>query len=393
MKKMFINVSKEKNIEIAITDNKNLYHFFIEKLYKNKINNIYFGKVKNIELSLDAIFIDYGYKKSGFLPFKNIYKKKIKKKFLVQIVKEEIKKKRVLLTTFICFYGLYIILILNKPNIQKISKKIMGIHRYRLKKIISLLKIPKKMGIILRTTSKIKDIKELQLDCNIQVKIYKNLKLKKNKKIDYIQKNNIIFTIIRNIIIFNLNKIIINNIKLFNKIKNFLLFFKEKKFLNKIKYFKNKTKIFDFYKINFKISKIFKKKVNLISGSSLIFDFTDALTIIDVNSSNSMKGKNFEETAFNTNLESLFEIIRQIRIRDLGGIIIIDFINMSNKKNQKKIEFFLKKISRREFSKITIGKISKFGLLELSRQKLYTNVEILKIKKCNKCFGTGKIFD
>ncbi|NIH41103.1 MAG: ribonuclease E [Buchnera aphidicola (Periphyllus aceris)] len=392
MKKMFINVSKEKNIEIAIMDNKNLYHFFIEKLYKNKKNNIYFGKVKNVELSLDAIFIDYGYKKSGFLPFKNIYKKKNKKKFLVQIIKEKIKNKRVLLTTFICFYGLYVIIILNKPNIKKISKKIIGTHRDRLKTIISLLKIPKNMGIILRTTSKKKNMKELQLDCDIQIKIYKNLKFTKNKKIDYIQKKNIIFTIIRNIIIFNINKIIINNLKLINKIKNFLFFFKENNFLNKIKYFKNKTNIFDFYKINFKISKIFKKKVNLISGSSLIFDCTDALTIIDVNSSNSIKGKNFEETAFNTNLESLCEIIKQIRIRDFGGIIIIDFINMSNKKNKKKIEFFFKKTSRKEFSKITVGKISKFGLLEISRQKLYTNIEILKKKKCNKCFGTGKIF-
>ncbi|WP_343187610.1 ribonuclease E/G [Buchnera aphidicola (Periphyllus koelreuteriae)] len=384
MRRMLINVVK-KNIEIAIVYNKDLYNFFVKNLDINKKNNIYIGKIKSIENSLNAVFIDYGENKYGFLPFKNIFNKNLKKNILIQILKEEHQNKCSLVTTFIKFFGLYSILILNKPDIKKISKKIVGKYRKNLKKILLKLKIPINMGIILRTSAKKKTINDIQLDCDFQIK---NLKIiKKKKKIFPIKINNnknIVLFIIRNIIIYNINEIIINNKLFFNKIKKLLFFFKEKKILKKIKIFKNNIKIFNFYKINFQILNIFKRKVFLSSGACFTIDYTEALTVIDINSCHSNKGKNLEETAFNTNFESIFEIIKQLRIRDLGGIIIIDFINMSNKKNIKKIENYFKKLSRNEFSKIKIGKISKFGLLEISRQKLYNN--FLDIKKiCNKC--------
>ncbi|CAL4321797.1 Ribonuclease E [Buchnera aphidicola (Chaitophorus sp. 3695)] len=390
MKKILVHVTKN-NVKVAVIYKEKLHSLYIKNMYIKKINNIYIAKVKYISLSLEAFFIDYGNKKNGFLPFNKIYKKILnlknidvlnknvlnkilRKKFLVQIIKKKSKYKRSILTTFIKFFGIYLILIFNKPNIKKISKKIKGIERNRLKNFLYLLKIPNYVGIILRTSSYKISFQDLKFDFNYQLK---QLNLIQNK--NFIHKKNISCIIYKNHYIFisilryyltnNIDEIIIDNKILFYDFIKFIIYFKKNIFIQKIKYFKESTSIFYFYKINLQINSIFEKNIKLLSGGSLTIDITEALTVIDVNSSHYNKSYNIEETAFNINFESIFEIVNQLRLRNIEGIIVIDFINMSNIKNIKKIENTFANVIQNEPSRIQLGKISKFGLLELSRKK------------------------
>lgn len=391
MNKILINIKKKK-VTVVILYKNRLHSLYTKNINIRNINNIYLAKIKYISFSLEAFFIDYGNKKVGFLPFKEVYKKFLnlidfsikgqkifnkilkKKKFLVQIVKKNSKYKRALLTTFIKFFGIYLILILNKPNIKKISKKIKGTERERLKKFLFLLNIPNYVGIILRTSSCKISFQDLKFDFYYQLKRLNVIKGKNfiNKKFFncLIHKNYYIFIpILRYYLTNKINEVIIDEKFFFNNFIKFISHFNKKKIINNIRYFYQSKSIFCFYKINTQISDILKKKIKLLSGGSLTIDLTEALTVIDINSSSYNKSYNIECTAFKINFESLFEIINQLRLRNIGGIVIIDFINMSNLKNIKKIENSFKKFIKNEPSKIKIGKISKFGLLELSRQK------------------------
>ncbi|MCW5197773.1 ribonuclease E/G [Buchnera aphidicola] len=390
MKKILVNANKN-NIKVAILYKEKLHSLYIENISSKQINHIYIAKIKYISLSLEAFFIDYGKKKIGFLPFKKIYKKIfnlkkiniknkkflnniLNKNFLVQIVKEQNKHKRAVLTTFIKFFGIYLILILNKPNIKKISKKIKGIERKRLKKKLYSLKIPNDVGIILRTSSYKVSFKTLNFDFNYQLRKLKLIQnksfIKKKNNNSLIDSKNYIFvSIFRYYLTYNINKIVIDNKNFFNNFIKFIIYYKKNKFIKNIKYFQKSTFIFNYYKINLQINSIYKKNVKLFSGGSLTIDSTEALTVIDVNSSHYNKSYNIESTAFHINFNSIFEIVYQLRLRNLEGIIVIDFINMSNIINIKKIENTFYKIIKEDLSKIQLGKISKFGLLELSRKK------------------------
>ncbi|NIH16597.1 MAG: ribonuclease E [Buchnera aphidicola (Periphyllus lyropictus)] len=389
MKKMLVSVSS-KEVKIAVVNKNNLYSFNVENKNFTKINNIYLGFIINIEKSLEACFVDYGEKKLGFLPFKEIYnfnyiKKNIqyfkynnleikRKKILVQVLKENKKKKGALLTNFIKLFGIYVIIFPNKPKIKAISKRINKLDYIYLNDVINKIKIPKNMGIIIRTSGSGKSIKDIQLDCNEQIKNWNKINFKKKNNVIPIKINkinNFHINILRKFLIYKLDKIIIDDFLFFNIIKKLFINFKKNNLQKKVKFFKKKTSIFNYYNIYDQIFSIFKKKIILPSGGSLVIDKTEALTVIDVNSFRSNKKLNLEETSFHTNLESIFEILKQLRLRDLRGIIIIDFINMNNIKNKKIIENIFKKNARKENSKIKVGKISLFGLLEISRQKKY----------------------
>ncbi|CAL4322001.1 Ribonuclease E [Buchnera aphidicola (Chaitophorus populicola)] len=388
-----ILINKNKNdIKIAVICKNRLYDLYVENIYKKKINNIYIAKIQYLSSSLEAFFVIYGNNEIGFLPFNKINKNFLhlkninvknnetlnnfleKSVFLVQIVKESNKNKRALLTTFIKFFGIYLILILNKPSVRKISKKITGIERIRLKNFLFILKIPDNIGIILRTSSYQISFTNLKFDFDYQLKKVnyiqqKNFFKKKNKNTLIFKNNNILISIFRYYLSHNINEIIIDNKILFNNCIKLFTYFKKNKFISNIKYFNKFKSIFNFYKVQLQIDSIFQKTISLLSGGSLTIDFTEALTVIDVNSSSYNKSKNIESTAFKINFESIFEIIRQLRLRNIGGLVVIDFINMSNVKNIQKVEHTLKNIVQKEPSRIQISKISKFGLLELSRQK------------------------
>ncbi len=400
MKRMLINATQIEELRIAFVNKQKLYDLKIENIKnKSKKLNIYKGKIIKIEPSLNAVFVDYGSFKYGFLPLKEISKEYLKKnnkninnilyigkEILVQINKEERENKCALLTTFICLIGNFLILMPNNPKIKGVSKKIEKNERLKIKKNISLLGIPKKMGFIIRTLGSGKSIKTLKNDLYIKLKnweyIKNKFKKKKNPGVLY-HENNIFLNIFRDSIIKDIDEILIDNIKIYKIIKKL----KNNNYKNKIKFYKGNISLFNYFKIESQIESAFIRKVRLPSGGCIIIDNTEALTSIDINSSKSTKSKNIENTAFNTNLEATEEISRQLRLRDISGLIVIDFIDMYTEKNKKIIEKNLKEKTKNDRAKIKIGYISKFGLLEMSRQRLNPSLKESNYYKCPRCKG------
>ncbi|WP_343128417.1 Rne/Rng family ribonuclease [Buchnera aphidicola (Kurisakia onigurumii)] len=416
MKRMLVNATQNEETRVAWIDGKYLYNLDIEiNRSKQKKSNIYKGIITRIEPSLEAIFIDYGFEKYGFLPFKEIYinnienkisyKKKCKKiknkfkigeKIIVQISKEERGNKGAALTTFITLAGIYLILMPNNPEIIGISKNIKGKDRKKIKKISSVLNIPKNIGIIFRTASLGKSIEDLQLDLKYRLKIWKKIEKKKINNIApslIYQERDIIIRSFQDSMIDSIEEIIFDNPKLLNIAYKYIKSLGRSDLKKKIKLYTGSISLFNFYQIESQINSAFQRKVILPSGGSIILDTTEALTAIDINSSRSTKGVNLEDTAFNTNLEAVYEIVRQLKFRDLGGLIVIDFIDMNILKNQQKIEKELKKLVIKDRAKVQIGSISRFGLLEMSRQHLNSSFKEFSHYTCPRCKGIGNIRD
>ncbi len=410
MKKILINATQKEELRIALINKKKLFDLNIKNTkYKQKKSNIYKGIISRIEPSLEAVFINYGSKKHGFLPIKEISKEyfleknnKTKKKLykgqelIVQINKDERDNKGAFLTTFITLIGNDLILLPNNPKTNGISKRIEGKNRIKLKSIIKKLNLPKNMGIIIRTSGLGKSLETLNLDLSIKIKYWKYIKKKSNKnKAPFLihQENNILMRIFRDYLYKDINEIIIDNYKIYKLSIKYIKKLNKKDFINKIKFYNKKIPLFSYFKIETQIESAFLKEVKLPSGGSIIIDITEALTSIDINSSKSNKFTNIETTALQTNLEAIEEIIIQLRLRDIGGLIVIDFIDMSLFQNQKIIENKLKKIIKNDKAKIKIGKISKFGLLEMSRQRLNKSLKEISYNICPRCKGSGNIRD
>ncbi len=380
MKKILINYNEQKELRIALINNKILYDLNIQnKKYKQKRYNIYKGKILKIQPNLEAVFVDYGEKKNGFLPIKEISKKYLKKKIyegqelIVQINKEERNNKGAFLTTFITIIKNNLILMPNNPKLIGISKKIIGKNRNKLRLIIKNLNLPKNIGIIIRTSAINKTLKLLKSDLVSAIKKWKEIK-KKAKKIKIpcliYEQNNILINIFRDHLCENIDEILIDNYNIYKLAIKYINKIDKNKFINKIKFYKKKKPLFNYFEIEKQIKLLYKRKVILPSGGSIIIDITEALTSIDINSSKYKKGSNIEITALNTNLEASEEIARQLRLRNIGGLIVIDFIDMLLKKNKKIVENNLKNKIKEDKAKINIGYISKFGLLEMSRQRI-----------------------
>ncbi len=411
MKRMLINATQKEELRIALVNKKKLYDLNIENT-KNKQNkfNIYKGKITKIEPSLEAVFVDYGYKKNGFLPIKEITKeyflhKNKKKNFLkkslykgqeliIQINKDERGKKRALLTTFISLIGSNIILMPNNPKANGISKRIEGKERNKIKSFLKKIKLPKNMGLIIRTAGINKSLKTLQLDLYLKIKHWKYIKkkAKKNNAPFLIHKENDIFIrIFRDYLYQDINEIIIDNYKIYKLSINYIKKLGKKDFIKKIKFYNKDIPLFSYFKIEKQIESAFKRKVTLPSGGSIIIDVNETLTSIDINSSKSTKWKNIETTALNTNLEATEEITKQLRLRNVGGLIVIDFIDMNLNKNKKIIKNKLKKLIKDDRAKIQLGYISKFCLLEMSRQRLNKSLNESSYYICSRCKGSGII--
>uniref|UniRef100_UPI0030C8C50B ribonuclease E n=2 Tax=Pseudoalteromonas TaxID=53246 RepID=UPI0030C8C50B len=412
MKRMLINATQQEEMRVALVDGQRLYDLDIESPgHEQKKANIYKGKITRIEPSLEAAFVDYGAERHGFLPLKEIARTyfpqgytfhgrpnirdviKEGQEVIVQVDKEERGQKGAALTTFISVAGSYLVLMPNNPRAGGISRRIEGDERTDLKEALSRLELPKGMGLIVRTAGVGKSFEELNYDLKALLVHWEAIQQAADSaKAPFLihQESNVIFRAIRDYLRRDIGEILIDKPRVFEEAKAHIERFRPD-FMNRVKLYQGDTPLFTHYQIESQIESAFQREVRLPSGGSIVIDPTEALTSIDINSSKATKGGDIEETALNTNLEAADEIARQLRLRDLGGLIVIDFIDMTPPRHQREVENRLKDAARPDRARVQIGKISRFGLLEMSRQRLRPSLGEASQGPCPRCSGQGTI--
>ncbi|ADV33805.1 ribonuclease E [Candidatus Blochmanniella vafra str. BVAF] len=415
MKRMLINATQKEELRVALVDGQRLYDLDIEIIgHAQKKSNIYKGKIIRIEPSLEAVFVDYGAERHGFLPIKEIAreyflssscaqnKSNIKdilregQELIVQINKEERGNKGAALTTFISLAGSYLVLMPNNPKSGGISRRIEGNDRIELKTTLATLALPEGMSLIIRTAGVGKSVAELEWDLTSRLQHWKNIKNTASIRLAPFlihQDSNVIVRAFRDYLRPDIGEILIDNPDILNVAKEHITSLGRPDFVKKIKLYNGEIPLFSHYQIESQIESAFQHEVRLPSGGSIVIDATEALTAIDINSARSTKGLDIEDTAFNTNLEATDEIARQLRLRDIGGLVVIDFIDMTSNSHQREIENTLRTVVRQDRARIQVGRISKFGLLELSRQRLRPSLDESSHHVCPRCSGTGSIRD
>lgn len=412
MNQIFINATNREEIRVASVKNNKLVDLNIETPLKAKNKgNIYKGIITKIEASLEAAFVDYGKVKQGFLPFKEIStqyyqnnntndNEKISisdvlsegQELIVQVEKEERGNKGASLTTFINLAGAYMVLIPNNSKSNGISRQINYKNRKELQEIIKQLNIPKEMGLIIRTAAQKKDLAELQWEVDYLIQLWRaiqNITNKDKQPFLIFQESNIVIQTIRDYMNYDTDNILIDDKELFVEAKDFVSFVLPH-YLDKLKYFEAKEKqLFEYFNIEKQVKSVFNREVSLKSGATIVFDVTEALTSIDINSARATKGADIKETAFNTNIEAANEIANQLRLRDIGGLIVIDFIDMSAQEHKLEVEKAIQKATEKDRARVQIGNISQFGLLEMSRQRIKAPVYEYIQKACSQCNGSG----
>jgi len=415
MKRMLINATQAEELRVALVDGQKLYDFDIEVPSKEqKKSNIYKGIVTHVEPSLEAAFVNYGAEKHGFLPFKEIsplyrqtqegaesdgrrpaIKDLIKEgqEIVVQIEKEERGNKGAALTTYISLAGTYLVLMPNNPKAGGISRRIEGETRSDLREVMAALEIPESMGLIIRTAGCGKSVEELQWDLNYLLQLWEAIERSSSEQAApflVFQESNVIIRALRDHLRGNVDEILIDNEDSFKLVQNFLKQVMPH-FLPKAKLYQDAVPLFNRYQIESQIEVAYGREVSLPSGGSIVIDHTEALTSIDINSARATKGSDIEETALNTNLEAADEIARQLRLRDLGGLFVIDFIDMMSNKNQKTVENHLRDALKIDRARIQTSRISRFGLLEMSRQRMRPSLGDSTQLPCPRCKGQGSI--
>lgn len=415
MKRMLINATQQEELRVALVDGQRLYDLDIENPgHEQKKANIYKGKITRIEPSLEAAFVDYGSERHGFLPIKEIAREyfpshyqphgrpnikdvlKEGQEVIIQVDKEERGNKGAALTTFISLAGSYLVLMPNNPRAGGISRRIEGEDRAELKEALSSLEIPDGMGLIVRTAGVGKSAEALQQDLQYRLKHWQAIKkAAENRSAPFLihQESNVIVRAFRDYLRPDIGEILIDNAKIVEMARHHIEAIGRGDFASKIKYYSGDVPLFSHYQIESQIESAFQREVRLPSGGALVIDTTEALTAIDINSSRSTRGGDIEETAFNTNLEAADEIARQLRLRDLGGLIVIDFIDMTPVRHQREVENRLREAVRQDRARIQIARISRFGLLEMSRQRLSPSLGESSHHVCPRCSGTGTIRD
>lgn len=415
MKRMLINATQQEELRVALVDGQRLYDLDIESPgHEQKKANIYKGKITRIEPSLEAAFVDYGAERHGFLPLKEISREYFPPQYsshgrpnikdvlregqevIVQVDKEERGNKGAALTTFISLAGSYLVLMPNNPRAGGISRRIEGDDRTELKEALSSLELPDGMGLIVRTAGVGKSADALQWDLAFRLKHWQAIKkAAEGRPAPFLihQESNVIVRAFRDYLRPDIGEILIDNPKVLDLAKEHIASLGRPDFTSKIKLYSGEIPLFSHYQIESQIESAFQREVRLPSGGSIVIDTTEALTAIDINSARSTRGGDIEETAFNTNLEAADEIARQLRLRDLGGLIVIDFIDMTPVRHQREVENCLRESVRQDRARIQIGRISRFGLLELSRQRLSPSLGESSHHVCPRCGGTGTIRD
>jgi len=415
MKRMLINATQPEELRVAIVDGQKLYNLDIESPGRErKKANIYKGKITRVEPSLEAAFIDYGAERHGFLPLKEVAHSYFDPKSLegnkrpsirealregqeitIQIEKEERGNKGAALTTFISLAGRYLVLMPNNPRAGGVSRRIEGQERTELKKAMSQLEVPEGMGLIVRTAGVGKSAEELQWDLDYLLQLWGAIETStRERKAPFLvyQDSNVIIRSMRDYLRADIGEILIDNPEVYAEARQFIEQVMPR-YLKQLKLYEDEVPLFSRYQIESQIETAFQREVRLPSGGSIVIDPTEALTSIDINSARATKGSNIEDTALTTNLEASEEIARQLRLRDMGGLFVIDYIDMGPSKNQRQVENRLRDAMKEDRARVRIGRISRFGLLEMSRQRLRPSLGESAHQVCPRCDGQGHIRD
>jgi len=412
MKRMLFNATQPEELRVAMVDGQRLYDLDIESSTREqKKSNIYKGRITRIEPSLEAAFVDYGAERHGFLPLKEISRSYFRtdveisgrvsiqqvmkegQEVVVQIDKEERGNKGAALTTFISLAGRYLVLMPNNPRAGGVSRRIEGEDRSEIRDAMSQLEIPTDMGVIVRTAGVGKSAEELQWDLDYLVQVWSAIEeAATQRKAPFLvyQESNVVIRAIRDYLRNDINEILIDDADVYSHAREFM----EKVMpqnLNKLKLYQDRVPLFTRYQIESQIESAFQREVSLPSGGSIVIDHTEAMIAIDINSARATKGSDIEETALNTNLEAADEIARQLRLRDLGGLVVIDFIDMGPARNQREVENRLREALKMDRARVQVGRISRFGLLEMSRQRLRPSLGESSQIVCPRCNGQGTI--
>ncbi|MFA7553202.1 MAG: ribonuclease E [Spongiibacteraceae bacterium] len=415
MKRMLINATQPEELRVAMVDGQRLYDLDIENRTRvQKKSNVYKGTITRVEPSLEAAFVDFGSDRHGFLPLKEIsrdyfYKQpseingrfKIKDvlkegtEVIVQVDKEERGNKGAALTTFVSLAGRYLVLMPNNPRAGGISRRIEGEERAELRDALNSITVPNGMGAIVRTAGVGRSGEELQWDLDYLVHLWEAIKTANSERkapLLLLQESNAIIRAIRDYLRDDIDQVLIDNQEAYQEASDFITQVMPH-YQNRIQLYKDPVPLFNRYQIESQIESAYQREVQLPSGGSIVIDPTEAMIAIDINSARATKGGNIEETALQTNLEAADEIARQLRLRDMGGLVVIDFIDMNTPKNQRTIENRVRDALNIDRARVQVGRISRFGLLEMSRQRLRPSLGETSAKVCPRCTGQGTIRD
>ena len=413
MKRMLINATQPEERRVALVDGQRLYDLDIESgSRESKKANIYRGRITRVEPSLEAAFVDYGAERHGFLPLKEIGREYFAKspsegrgnirdlvkegtEVIVQVDKEERGNKGAALTTYVSLAGRYLVLMPNNARAGGISRRIEGEERTALKDAMSNLNVPSQMGVIVRTAGIGRISEELQWDLDYLVKIWESVNqaaLEKPAPFLIYRESNVIIRAMRDYLRQDIGEVLIDNQEVYDQAQTFIQQVMPS-YQNKIKFYQDDVPLFSRFQIESQIETAFQREVKLPSGGSIVIDHTEALVSIDINSARATRGSDIEETALQTNLEAADEVARQLRLRDIGGLVVIDFIDMSPIKNQREVENRMRDALKIDRARVQIGRISRFGLLEMSRQRLRPSLGETSGMVCPRCEGQGTIRD
>ncbi len=414
MKRMLINATQEEELRVALVDGQRLYDLDIENRTRvQKKANIYKGRITRVEPSLEAAFVDFGAERHGFLPIKEIADSYYTRQpgnrdrgnlkellpegteLIVQVEKEERGNKGAALTTYISLAGRYLVLMPNNPKAGGISRRIEGDERSEIREALRSLNIPDDMGLIVRTAGVGQEQQELQSDLDYLLTLWQSIheaaKERRAPLLIYAESNVIIRTI-RDYLRSDIGEVLIDTKEAFDQAITFIRQVMPQ-YESRVKLYSEKLPLFNYYQIESQIESAFDREVKLPSGGAIVIDPTEALISIDINSSRATRGADIEETALNTNLEAADEIARQLRLRDMGGLVVIDFIDMSSTRNQREVENRMRDALESDRARVQVGRISRFGLLEMSRQRLRPSLDETSAIVCPRCSGQGSIRD
>ena len=411
MKRMLFNATQSDELRVAIVEGQKLIDLDIESATKEqRKSNIYKGTITRVEQSLEACFVDYGNERNGFLPFKEIARNvanidgemnrgkiadalRVGQEVIVQVEKDERGNKGAALTSFISLAGRYLVLMPNNPRGGGVSRRIEGEDRNELRDTLAQLQVPNGMSIIARTAGIGRSVEELQWDLNYLLQLWTAVdgaaKINKPPLLIY-QESSLVIRAIRDYYTQDIGEILIDTEEVFEQAKGFMGHVMPN-MVNRVKLYQDDVPLFSRFQIEHQIESAFARTVTLPSGGAIVIDHTEALVSIDVNSARATRGSDIEATAFNTNIEAADEVARQLRLRDLGGLVVVDFIDMESGKHQREVEDKLRDAMKFDRARVQLGKISRFGLMELSRQRLKPSLEDSAHLPCPRCHGTGHI--